>query len=142
MNTSTAVTLHLCSPWNFKQQGNETELIMRQEGALPCAGWGSTAGMSSADVGGLVAAAAPEAARSGSSGSSSIPICQSCVQSQAVTALVLFHHIPALPLTPSSSHRLYRQKINFRDTRVLSWPLPSKANIKLLSARGEADIWG
>lgn len=83
-----------------------------------------------------LAAAAPEAGRSGSS---SIPICQSCVQSQAVTALVLFHHIPALPLTPSSSHR---QKINFRDTRVLSWPLASKTNIKLLSARGEAGIWG
>lgn len=53
VSTNTAVTLHLCSPWSLKQQGNETKLSMRQEGALPCAGWGSTAGMAAADVGGL-----------------------------------------------------------------------------------------
>lgn len=125
MSTNTAVTLHLCSPWNFKQQGKGNKLRMRQKGVLPCAGWGAgtgqgTAGMSSLGVRGLwqqllLRQEGQEAA--------STPICQSCVQSQAVTALVLIHHIPALPLTPSSSHKLYRQKINFRDTFVLWWPL-------------------
>lgn len=66
MSMNTAVTLHLCSPWNFKQQGNATKLRIRQKGVLPCSGWGSTAGMSSVDIRGLMAAAAPEAGRSGS----------------------------------------------------------------------------
>lgn len=138
-STNTAVTLHLCSPWNFKQQGNETKLRMRQKWVLPCAGWGagagqgSRAGMSSVGVRGSwqqlpLRQKGQEAA--------SIPICQSCVQPQAVPALVLIHHIPALPLTPSWSCRLYRQKINFRDTLVL-WLLLAlkKKNYKAIKCK-------
>lgn len=44
MNTNTAVTLHLWSPWIFKQQGNETKLGIRQKRVLPCAGWGTGTG--------------------------------------------------------------------------------------------------
>lgn len=77
-------------------------------------GTGSTAGTSADDIGAHITAAGPEAGGTGEA--ASIPICQSCVQSHAVIALVLFHQVQALILTASSSHRLYRQKINFRDT--------------------------
>lgn len=107
MNTNTTVTLDLCSPSVFKQWGNEAELRINQKSYPHQAGISpgntSTCTAAGPEVGGMAEVAF-------------IPTCQSCVQSHAVIALVLFHHTPILLLTATSSHKLYRQKIIFRDT--------------------------